>query len=126
MAQAAEAVFVEFKSSVVTIEEEDGALVFYVSGDGARIEALALRVVGDPDRVRVRSGYLPRDEVAAAWELIESALLDHGLLGSGAIGPKALVVFTPDPDEARAVVDALPIPPEIRVTYEVGFCVVDQ
>jgi hypothetical protein len=126
MSQAAEAVFVEFEPSVVTIEEEDGALVFYVSGDAARIEALALRVVGDPDRVSVRSGYLPRDEVAEAWELIESALLDHGLLGSGAIGPNEIVVFTPDPDEAREVVDALPIPPEIRLTYEVGSGVVDQ
>lgn len=57
----------------------------------------------------MRSGYLPRDEVAEAWELIESALLDHGLLGSGAIGPNEIVVFAPDPDEAREVVDALPI-----------------
>jgi hypothetical protein len=126
MAQAAEAVFVEFESSVVTVEEEDGVLVFYVSDDAARIEALALRVVGEPDLLSVRSGYLSRDEVAEAWKLIESALLDHGLLGSGAIGPNEIVIFTSDPEQAKGFVDALSIPPKIRVTYEVGSGVVDQ
>lgn len=97
---------------MVSIEEHDGALVSYVLGGAARIEARRYELLGTPTR-ECSEWLSPRDEVAEAWELIESALLDNGLLGSGAIGPSEIVVFTPDPDEAREVVDALPMPPEI-------------
>jgi hypothetical protein len=68
--------------------------------------AQASRIVWGPERVSVRRGYLPWEEVAELWARIESALLNHGLLGSGAIGPNEIVVFSPDPKRAREVVES--------------------
>ena len=97
-------------------------LVLVVSEDAPDIDTLAEELVGGRGQVIVDYGLIPDEFVTSEWQRIEDAMYKTEVCVTGGMRVNEIVVYTPDLDLARTVVDELGIDPRIRVDIRHGGC----